>query len=34
MFNKLVYFSLHNRLLVMVASLVLMLYGGFTLSRL
>ena len=34
MFNKLVHFSLHNRLLVMVASLVLMLYGGFTLSRL
>jgi len=33
-FNKLVHFSLHNRLLVMVASLVLMLYGGFTLSRL
>lgn len=34
MFNKLVHFSLHNRLLVMVASLVLMLYGGFTLTRL
>lgn len=34
MFNKLVYFSLSNRLLVLVASLVLMLYGGFTLSRL
>ena len=34
MFNKLVYFSLHNRLLVLVASLVLMLYGGFTLTRL
>ena len=34
MFNKLVHFSLHNRLLVMVASLVLLLYGGFTLSRL
>ena len=34
MFNKLVHFSLHNRLLVMLAALVLMLYGGFTLSRL
>ena len=34
MFNKLVHFSLNNRLLVLVASLVLMLYGGFTLSRL
>ena len=34
MFNKLVYFSLNNRLLVLVASLVLMLYGGFTLRRL
>ena len=34
MFNKLVYFSLHNRLLVLVASLVLLLYGGFTLTRL
>ncbi len=34
MFNKLVYFSLHNRLLVLMAALVLMLYGGFTLSRL
>ena len=34
MFNRLVYFSLHNRLMVMVASVVLLLYGGFTLSRL
>jgi HME family heavy-metal exporter len=33
-FNQLIRFSLHNRLLVIVASLVLMLYGGFTLSRL
>ena len=34
MFNRLVHFSLHNRLMVMVASVVLLLYGGFTLSRL
>ncbi len=34
MFNKLVYFSLHNRLIVVLASLVLLLYGGYTLTRL
>jgi heavy-metal exporter, HME family len=33
-FNKLVYFSLHNRLIVVLASLVLLLYGGYTLTRL
>ena len=34
MFSKLVYFSLHNRLMVILASLVLLLYGGYTLTRL
>ena len=34
MFNKLVYFSLHNRLLVLVTSQVLLLYGGITVTRL
>ncbi|MES2424449.1 MAG: efflux RND transporter permease subunit, partial [Pseudomonadota bacterium] len=34
MFNKLVYFSLHNRLIVVLMSLVLLLYGGYTLTRL
>ncbi|MES3010114.1 MAG: efflux RND transporter permease subunit [Pseudomonadota bacterium] len=34
MFNKLVDFSLHNRLIVVLASLVLLLYGGYTLTRL
>ena len=34
MFNRLVYFSLHNRLVVVLASLVLLLYGSYTLTRL
>ncbi len=34
MFNKLVDFSLHNRLIVVLASLVLLLYGSYTLTRL
>ncbi len=34
MFNKLVYFSLHNRLMVVLASLVLLFYGGYTMTKL
>lgn len=34
MFKQLVYFALHNRLITLVASLVLLAYGGFTLTRL
>lgn len=33
MFEKLVHFSLHNRLIVAMAAVVLMLYGAFTLTR-
>lgn len=33
MFEKLVQFSLHNRLIVAIAAVVLMLYGAFTLTR-
>jgi len=34
MFKQLVYFALRNRLVTLVASLVLLAYGGFTLTRL
>ncbi|MEO5659006.1 MAG: efflux RND transporter permease subunit [Polaromonas sp.] len=33
MFNKLVNFSLHNRLIVVMAALILMAYGAFTLTQ-
>lgn len=33
MFDKLVHFSLHNRLIVAVAAVILMFYGAFTLAR-
>lgn len=33
MFDKLVHFSLHNRLIVSIAAIVLMLYGAFTLVQ-
>lgn len=33
MFDKLVHFSLHNRLIVAVAAVILMVYGAFTLTR-
>ncbi|WP_298934247.1 efflux RND transporter permease subunit [uncultured Ramlibacter sp.] len=33
MFEKLVHFSLHNRLIVAIAAVILMVYGAFTLTR-